>query len=616
MIFIAFLMSCEKDNDNKELKKYGSLEGTIKNEFGQAIDSAIIEVGTLSTKSNSIGKYKLEKIEINEYSVSISKSHFLTKIEKIIINENETNILDLILMAGETFLNISDTIINLNAKSGSFNIKILSNSNWIIQNASSWISNTVNNGGGNDTVSFNYNVNLEMSRRSDTIHFISGSLNKSLIINQGPPIKIKKCSGILGNNVTGRKDSVYILFNKPIIVEKLESNWIYCISEMNYRFTDNNCGIKFSFSCAKLGGKYPFSISLKDNENNSYNEEFEVTFYNSKLDIEGFITDILLINNDKEALISTFSPSRIIKYSIELDKFLQSYDLSSIISPIKLSFNPFNSKIYIMGSDPNATYRHTTVDRPDVFTLDIQTNEISKAFTVTSNDFYPINIPYNIGFTKSGIGIMLLKSNETSGCEWKLIDCSNNDSIYYYPGYNGWSDENNFNNVHMNFDNTKLYLTKPYGSCNYGVFDGYTHQLSILRPSSITRGYAITADRKTERFYARQLYDQFIIDLNGNMSQISYLDSRHAGSADFNYQENEDNLIYICEAQSFDYPPSPASFYIMNYSNGSIIMLCDIIDGFERFVTTIDGIYAIAFRQNSDISSSIFIFRTNYLKVD
>ena len=84
VLLIVCMVSCEKEN--KEGQRLGKLEGIIRNEFGQPIEGALIEMDKLSTKSNSIGRYLFDKLPVKEYSVSVSKGSFITNIQKVIFN--------------------------------------------------------------------------------------------------------------------------------------------------------------------------------------------------------------------------------------------------------------------------------------------------------------------------------------------------------------------------------------------------------------------------------------------------------------------------------------------------------------------------------------------------
>jgi hypothetical protein len=275
-------------------------------------------------------------------------------------------------------------------------------------------------------------------------------------------------------------------------------------------------------------------------------------------------------------------------------------------------YNPYNFKIYILGLEKDAVWYnsedHQYINIPDIYTLDLQTDQFSKALTIIPDEYdhheSPSIHPYYIGFTSSGHGIVCLKTDSNSGLRWKMIDCTKNDSLYIYPYYDNIIDEYiDFNSVHMNYNYNKLYLTQPYGSCNYGIYDETTQKISILQPSSTTQGVFIRPNKKSDKFYAGQLYDQFVIDVDGDLSQISYIDNRKYGSADFSYRANEDDVIYFCDREYFQ---------VLNYSNGQTLMWCDAYYRMRKLTTTMDGIHAIMYRRNENTTSSLYIFDTEY----
>jgi hypothetical protein len=608
------LHSCEKDDNLLHPADVGDLKVSVSNEFGQPIEGAKITVGNIYNNTDSNGVCYFRRLTVKEYEITVSKQSFLPRIQKIMVVKDIVTEFVVTLNTGDAFLNISESIRYLAHEEGSFNVEIQSNAEWKVETTSSWLESSIQIGAGNDVAKISYLESLEDTIRTDSILFISDTIVKRLLVKQHFPIKLIEYHTILGDDNQGIQDSVYVLFNKPISVNTIHSQWPYCQPEMNYVLTNDKKGVLFSFNCAELGGSYPFSISVSDDAGSSATYEIDAAFYDAKCDIEGYISDILFINQDKEVLISTFNPSRIVKYSIESDSIIQTYDLSSIMAPIHLVYNTYNSKVYLMGnSDPNAVFIHTNINSPYVYTLNHETGEISLAFISEPDEEdhpqYPAIVPFDIGFTRTGLGVLLLKANESSQLRWKLIDSSKNDSIYKYPYYNDVLHEwIYFNSVHLNYDGYKLYLTRPSGSVEYGIFDALSSQISLLLPSSNTQGHTITANRKQEKFYARQLYSQFIIDLSGNMSQISYMDSRHKGKADFSYRENEENTIYLCESQSFE--SSPNRFVVLDYNLPALLKTCDVIEDLQGFSTTIDGSYAVAYRPRSGEPSSLYVFRT------
>jgi len=118
-----FVISCEKEMEVSK-NRYGHLKGYVQNEFGQPIDGALIEIGHRSVLSGTSGTYSIEKLEPKEYTVSVSKEHFLTQIQNVGIRDDETATLDFNLLTGEPYLTISDSAMRVNATSGAFTIEI------------------------------------------------------------------------------------------------------------------------------------------------------------------------------------------------------------------------------------------------------------------------------------------------------------------------------------------------------------------------------------------------------------------------------------------------------------------------------------------------------------
>lgn len=602
IVSILFVQSCETEEETPTLT-FGDIEGVVQNEFGQPIEGAIIKVESLTTKSQLNGSYLFKKLPIREHQVSASKDNYLTKIKSITPTENSVTKLDFTLGAGEPYLEISDSVINSSPAATAFVITVSTNSAWEIAPAAPWLSLSAQKGEGNSTVKITLDNNVGIADRNNTITFTSGSLKKTLTVNQSAKIKLVEYKGIIGNGELSITDSVYLLFNKPVKVSSIYSNFQNCLTEIKYKMIKGNTGVMFTYSCAKLGGTYPFTIAVTDAGGNSFREEIQVSFFKSELKIEGYMTGYLFLNNDTELLISAFYPSRLIRYSIEKQSIIKTYDLSKHVAPISMTYNPYNAKVYIIGSNPNATYRGTYTDRPDIFVLDLQTEEIISMIVPADYSHHsgdPANIPRSLAFTKSGLGIILLRAVNSSGTYWKIIDSSKDNDIYNYPDHT--LSEADFNSVHLNYDETKIFLTQPNGSCDYGIFDSNSEAMSILRPTSVTRGLFITPCKKSDRMYVGQLYDQFIMDINGNLSMISYKDNRQNGSADFSYRPNEDKFIYFCESNFLQ---------VFDYGQAKTLMWCDLIYELNQFRSTIDGRYGVAYKKNNDRSSSLYVFDTD-----
>lgn len=571
LILTIAIASCNKDE--QVIVSVGGLKGVVTNEFGQPIEGALINVGPFSARTGFYGTYSFDNLEAKEYSVSVSKEKFITKVENITIGEYQVKELNFTLNTGQSYITISDSIFNKNASAGEeSSINVFSNSGWIINNSSTWLVCSTTSGQGNGSLSISWSENKGKTARRDTIKFQSGEVVKNLIIIQSPPIMMVSFEGIIGNHVNKITDSVYIRFNKPIKVSNIQSHDYFCSnsSDLNYKLVDGNCGIKFTYGCAVLGGNYSFTISVFDELGNTLTQKVNIPFYKSIFSFQAIITDYQFLNNDAEILIAATSPNRIIRYSIEHDSIIQLYDLS--IAPKKISLNPYDSKIYIVDSK-----------QPDIYTLNLQTGQLIKAITLSplpeDHPEYPAIIPYDIEFTKSGLGIILVRSQISNIFSWKIIDCGKNYLIYKYP--TSVINHNYFEEIKVNFNQSKLILTGNYlyGNDNYWIFDENTKDISILSPNHLTEKYSATPSRKSEKIYFGLPY----------------------GIADFIYWENEDE--FVC----FNWH----NFSMIDYSDSQIVMTCDAYM-FTKLRSTLDGKYLIGYI-NTDTSSKMYVFETKYL---
>jgi len=497
----------------------------------------------------------------------------------------------------KSYITLTDSVINIGAPAGHFAISINSNTNWSVKGIAPWLLANKLTGTGNDSLKFTYTNYTDAKGRSDTIQIESTSIVKRLIISQSIPLSISNYRGILGNDGAKIVDSVCLRFNKPVVSVTIKSNNQFCLCDINSTNTDNGYGVRFSYACAALGGSYPFTITAKDAQGNSLTQDIMVNFYKSGLVIPGYITDYVTVNNETEAIIASYNPARITRYSLTQQKILQTFDLSGQIAPTQISFNPYNGKVYIVGTDPATVQPNAYPSLPDIYALDLGSGKVTKELTIQTDPAATIQaVPFKLGFTKSGLGIVLLTSMEP-----RLIDCTNGYKITVYPAYaTGYY----FDNVQANYDQTKLIMTQTYvGSIDYGIFDGTTNTISMfLSRQQSTRSVFITPNKQNGQIYFGQLYDQFIEDLQGNISTISSLDNRSNGTADFSYHKNEKNIIYFCDDNYMQ---------MLDYNNSTTLMYCELINGIRKFNSTTDGNLTTAYKINSNVSSTFYIFDVN-----
>lgn len=610
LLLMIIANSCEEASEDVNEIKYGFLEGTVFDERNMALSDASVEISpTTSTITNNAGQYSFNKLRVGEYSMKVSKDHYITQIQEFQIIENEITTQDFILKAGTSYFDISDSLFSVSASSNVVRVEISSNGVWKIENSASWVGCSQISGEGNAVISITCTKNIENQDRMSTIRFVSGDIAKTVMINQSSPIILLDYQGFIGNEELNIMDSIFLQFNKPIKVSKITASYSNCISDIDVHQVDSGKSVMFSYSCAKLGLSFPFSVSVSDDYGNTLNESITVNFFKSKLDFEGVSFDFLLINEDKEVLIATNEPDRIVRYSIALDSIIQIYDLEGYIAPRKLSYNYFNDKVYMMGSDLDF-WGTFLIDLPEIYTLDLESSQIEKiiAFKATENDHpeYPVIYPYDIEFTKSGLGMVLMMANGSSSNTFMLIDSSKDDSIYNYPYPHLITNYDNFTSIHPNFDHSKILILPDNGSVDYGVFKEEDQSISILRPSPNISGQSnfLVPNRVKDVVYIGQLYEQYIMDFFGNVthSHVSLEDTRGDSSADFSYRSGESNVIYYVNR---------GSFQIIDYGSTANLLKCDINPKLIKLTSTTNGNYIIAFKQTYSFQSDcMYVFET------
>jgi hypothetical protein len=242
----------------------------------------------------------------------------------------------------------------------------------------------------------------------------------------------------------------------------------------------------------------------------------------------------------------------------------------------RFTINPYNGLVYVYGGKSN------------IYIVDLQYGKVLRTISVMADDPLLINIPYDLGFTTSGYGIVLLGSNECSALLWKVIDSSKGDIIYPYEKTNHSSPKR----VYSNFDKSKLLITDMWGGCDIYRIDGNTHDYERIIPSSITRGVFITPNKMNDRIYFGQLYDQFIMAENKTLSKISFLDNRSDAGADFSYRPGEEDYIYYWDDHYFR---------LLDYSTATTLFSSEVEFGLRssgaesdrQLASTSDGKYLI-----------------------
>ena len=584
------ISSCKKDETT-----YGRLTGSVKNEFNQVIDGAIVTARGYKTSTSVSGVYNLDELPVGSYTVSVSKELYIDDIQEVNIRDGEETVLDFKLKAGKVSLLVSDSLLNFPSVVGHSDIEIVSNSAWLIEHSSKWIKCSTYSGNGNAKIRITHQANTESAERSDTLFIKTGSINKKIIIKQSLHFHIVSAIGLIGNGEVEVYDSVRLIFNKPVTIKQIVSNYEFCICDLGYTMINNNQGVMFRYSCAELGGEYPFTIKIEDEDGSVITENVNIAFYESVAEFNGIITHYMLTPDEKKCWVTTREPNKLYCISTEDMKVLSCYDLP--YDPLTFTINPYNQLLYISSADPSEYYfdNRIYVHNPNDGNL-VKIITIEQAPPSTSTDKL---FPWSLKFTGSGYGLLIL----TSGgyyVDWRIIDSADGDTVYRHPDqFSSYFNSIHLENVYANHDLTKLIMNHAYGDRDITLFDVANQEFSEFRPVPFTRMVFIAVSRKDEKVFFGQIYDQYIVDMdNESESKMSYLDNRFGPSADFAYSDEENLKLYYCDENYLQ---------LLDYKDGVTLMWCETIYNLKNFTVAIDG--KSAFANNT---YSLFKFNTAY----
>lgn len=539
-IIILALLRC-KEIEDVQPEILGSISGKVYNQFSQPLEDVTIRITGNNYEKSIVtenGLFEFKSLRIGQYVLSASKVHYLDMSSTIHITNETPIIQDVQLKTGKAYLNVSDSLVTVTSGQGSMNLKIESNTSWALLSTKDWIGISKKNGEGNNEISISWNKNEDLTLRNGLIEISAGSIRKTIKIIQSSKLQILEYLGLPGNGKKGIVDSVLVKFNKEIKVKRIIPKWEICQSNLAFTYTNDKHGFKFSYACAALGGVYPFEIEVEDMEGAVSYETINVGFYLKKIEIQGSIVNYFVNEDDNSYWLITATPHRIYKIAMKDLTILKSFDLS--FRPKHAALNYLTNELYVMD------------DSPDITVLSSEYGAVKRVVTVLpetdDHPDYPSIYPYDIKFTKNGLGIILLGSPESSGIRWRVVDSRKNDFMYRHKQF-GYVEKNKyayFADIHFNYDKSKLLLMDPYGSAVIVIFDQYTETLTEYMPPSFTRGAFIKPNRKNSKIYSGQLYNQLIVDpINSYHSLETVLDNRNDGTADFSYKENEPEVIYF-----------------------------------------------------------------------
>jgi len=585
LLLLVLLLSFGCKKDEKEEIYRGTIAGKVSDEFGKPLSdvSVTVDATSLNAKTQPDGSFKIEKIPTGKHQLLAAKKDYISEIKEIQVKKDDEVSYDFTLKAGAPALEISATKTEVSFAASTMTFSITSNSAWMISSEAEWIALSKTSGNGNEELTLTIAENTSPEKRSATITITTGTIKKTLLVNQDSPLKILSVS-----LTTPLTDSVVLLFNKAITVNSLTAKNQTCLATLGYRYLENNSGIKFRYSCGKLGGSYPFEIVVKEG-NQTQTIPFNVDFYTKKIQFyqdwpppSYFVTD-----DNKYLWFSQWDTKNIKLISVADLKINKEYPVS--FNARRLCYNPYNKLIYILS------------DTPDIYVMDPANGKIIKHIEVNplpeDNQTYPAIYPETMSFTKSGIGAMSCRTKETNGTEWKVIDSRKDDRIYYHAEKDrifGYGD------VQINYDRTQLYIIGQYNNSLFS-FDPVKNVVKDI-PLAVHGLFGfMVPNRKNGNIFFVQTYEQYLYNPDNNyLSYVSYL--AHGAKGDFSYRPGEEEIMYLFDTADY--------LQVLDFKHQSTVMYFRTIHDMSLFkpITTTDGKYLLMFANDALYQFNIDLF--------
>ena len=536
MLLACVWVACSENNEVPEIERilYGELEVCVRNEFDQNLEGAKVASGSISATTNKEGVCRILALTEGTHKIEVSKEGFVGTTEQVTLKYGVPEYLTVKLKAGDTALSVDQTELKFQRKGGKQEISIESNVGWTVEASDDWITLNVKDGGGNAKVEVQVEENKDSVRRGEVI-ITAGDKKKTVNVLQAEPIRIMDIRYELGSD--GISDFFEIDYNMPIFLDgKIEEPW-NTSTEFQPVSLNERKTLRLNYDHLWLGGEYTFTIPVKNEDGDTYNDPVTIKVYTSKWRYEGRFRFFHLDNDGKTAWATTREPNRLLQISLEDGSIVKSFDLPR--APGDFTVNPYNGLLYVTFTDQLFSEYHSAIAVIDPKTGK-WVHEIP--FDFMDDEQYPMIYPFDIEFTKQGWGMVLVCSKQTSGHLWCYMDSADDHRIIRSPEIT-----DSFGEVHPNYDQTKLVTFSPFKIAEMFLVDGVDSQPTPYKFTKYTYGNftrKVFHRKRNSLFFAAPPYFQFILDVDTDTySELTYASSFDA-FADFDYTVTDSNRLW------------------------------------------------------------------------
>ena len=423
-------------------------------------------------------------------------------------------------------------------------------------------------------------------------------------LKPGKIVTVTSTDFSLGNGIDDPYDSLFINFDGKIIESTTPHyEWTtydgYYYPENRVILNDTTLVLIFDGHQAdSFGQENDYSFTVTSEDGTVCPVRISIPFFHHYFDIEEawWIDRYSFYNDYREILY--IAEQKFTRIDCLTGQVIQKYDLSGIPEELnKFSVNPYNGLIYLWYVNP------VSYASPNIYVLDPESGEVRLALSVPEDEtaIYQYIEPTDIAFTKYGTGVLRLKSYIASTDRVKIVRTSDDGTLEiedpdHYP--DDYDTEYTISHLIDYFvpgwDGTYIYCVSEHSIlANYLIFDGENCSF-YYGPQGYDHKLYVIPNKLNGSVYMRELYHQFLVSADGVTGPFSYLDSRHAGGADFCYTPGYEHLVVVMEQVEFQ--GDPASVWIIDTTTGLPVFKKRMIRNVDGFQATPDGKYAVAFR--------------------
>lgn len=567
-------------------------------------------LGEHKATTDSNGAFKFEKVIPGKYTLSASRTSYITAIEPVEVTIEPSSV-ELVLSSGDSFLEVVDTMLMVSNNPGQHQFQVKSNAHWEVSTDTPWITLANSSGSGNGILFLSWQASYEDYNRVGVIEVKSGSLRSRVRITQEPSLKILATDVVYGNLVVGATDSIIVEFSKIVTITSLSSNYVLCAGGFNFKHVGRRLAL--TYSCGKIGGSYPLTINGKVGQD-PFTFQLNMNYYSKRKTLPGSIYNYFIAPDNQTLWAITSSPNKLIQLSLPDLTVLK--ELTIGFTPGQIRWNDYAQMINIFGQgychletvvDGTCTQNRLTYVDPNSLAISSSPIHHIPDYYFYGNNAYPYVFPRDIALFSDGTGIVQL-SNDYDYLLWRFIDGPHNDTTYNgsihvnLPAY-----DLRYQSIFTNHDKSKIYLMHPWASTSIDIYERGQSTFRTYNTPHGGHSNKLVPHKKANWMYHGELYQQFVSDLDAYDSWYTYLDTRYYFSGiDFSYRTGEEEIVYYL---------GDGLLLVLDYRYGFTPYATEMVETMFNIQTTTDGVGMTSLRPNNG-TTDVFYFPLDLLMHD